>query len=162
MARMDDLRTLQEIALEARRRLSVQAWDYLSGGSESETTLRRNRLALDSIAFRPRVLNDVAAVDATTTLLGIPMRIPVFAAPIGSLHLMNPGAAVPVVKASAAFGSIPFISTVSSPGLEETAAAASGRSTTRAEPRSRSGGTAPPAASPSSRAPTRSSTTPEI
>jgi isopentenyl diphosphate isomerase/L-lactate dehydrogenase-like FMN-dependent dehydrogenase len=118
---LDDLRTLQEIAVEARRRMSPQAWDYLSGGAESETTLRRNRLALDTIAFRPRVLNDVAEVDATTTLLGIPMRIPVFLAPIGSLHLMNPGAAVPVVKAAETFGSIPFISTVSSPGLDESA-----------------------------------------
>ena len=125
MAR-EDLRTLQEIALEARRRLSVHAWDYLSGGSESETTLRRNRLALDSIAFRPRVLNDVASVDATSALLGMPLRIPVFPAPIGSLHLMHPGSAATVVKASAAFGSIPFISTVSSPGLEETAKAADG------------------------------------
>jgi glycolate oxidase len=120
------LRTLQEIAIEARRRLSVHAWDYLSGGSESETTLRRNRLALDSLAFRPRVLNNVATVDATTSLLGIPLRIPVFAAPMGSLHLMHPGSAATVVKASAAFGTIPFISTVSAPGLEETAASAPG------------------------------------
>jgi len=123
---IEDFRTLQEIAIEARRRLSTHAWDYLSGGSESETTLRRNRLALDSIAFRPRVLNDVAQVDATTALLGIPLRIPVFPAPIGSLHLMNPGAAVPVVKASETFGTVPFISTVCSPGLEETARAAGG------------------------------------
>jgi isopentenyl diphosphate isomerase/L-lactate dehydrogenase-like FMN-dependent dehydrogenase len=118
---LTDFATLQEIAIEARKRLSQQAWDYLSGGAESETTLRRNRVALDSLAFRPRVLNDVSRVDARSALLGIPMRIPVFPAPIGSLHLMNPGAAVPVCKAAESFGSIPFISTVSSPGLEATA-----------------------------------------
>ena len=126
MARSDEFATLQEIAIEAKKRLSAQTWDYLSGGAESETTLRRNRLALDSIAFRPRVLNDVAKVDSTSSLLGIPMRLPVFPAPIGSLHLMNPGAAVPVVKASETFGTIPFISTVSSPGLEQTAAVGPG------------------------------------
>jgi glycolate oxidase len=126
VAGIADIATLQEIAIEAKRRLSANTWDYLSGGAESETTLRRNRLALDSLAFRPRILVDVAEVDATTTFLGLPMRIPVFPAPIGSLHLMHPGAAVPVVKASEKFGTIPFISTVSSPGLDETAKAANG------------------------------------
>ena len=29
-------------------------WDYIAGGAETETTLLRNRLALDQIAFRPR------------------------------------------------------------------------------------------------------------
>ena len=32
------------------------------GGAETETTLERNRLALDSLAFRPRVLRDVEKV----------------------------------------------------------------------------------------------------
>src|SRR3546814_6193036 len=46
------------VALRARRNLTKPVWDYLTGGSESETTLRRNRLALDSLALRPNVLND--------------------------------------------------------------------------------------------------------
>jgi len=46
----------EEIIQEARRRVNQGAWDYLVGGSESETTLRRNRLAFDRIAFRPRIL----------------------------------------------------------------------------------------------------------
>jgi isopentenyl diphosphate isomerase/L-lactate dehydrogenase-like FMN-dependent dehydrogenase len=49
----------EEIIQEARRRVNQGAWDYLVGGSESETTLRRNRLAFDRIAFRPRILVDV-------------------------------------------------------------------------------------------------------
>ena len=42
--------------LAARRTLSPAVWDMLSGGSDSETTLRRNRAALDSLALRQRVL----------------------------------------------------------------------------------------------------------
>ena len=116
---VNDMATLQELAMEAKRRLSNQVWDYLSGGSESETTLKRNRHALDSIAFRPRVLVDVSKIDMTATLLGMDLRIPVMLAPIGSLHLMHPGAAIPVVKACERFGSVPFISTVTSPPVEE-------------------------------------------
>ncbi|MCE2466071.1 MAG: alpha-hydroxy-acid oxidizing protein, partial [Dehalococcoidia bacterium] len=45
------------------------AWDYVVGGADSETTLRRNRRAFDKIAFRPRVLVDVSNVDPSTTFL---------------------------------------------------------------------------------------------
>ncbi|MCZ6637016.1 MAG: alpha-hydroxy-acid oxidizing protein, partial [Alphaproteobacteria bacterium] len=81
---MDDVstsRTQQEIIIEAKKRLSPTAWDYLCGGGESETTMKRNRYALDSIAFRPRVLIDVTAPDPTTTFMGQAMRIPVMCAP---------------------------------------------------------------------------------
>ena len=44
----------------ARQKLNHESWDYIVGGAETETTVRRNRLALDSIAFRPRVLRDVS------------------------------------------------------------------------------------------------------
>ncbi len=61
---MRDFVSNEEIIQEARRRLEQGAWDYLVGGSESETTLRRNRLAYDKVAFRPRILVDVSKVEA--------------------------------------------------------------------------------------------------
>ena len=118
--------SLQEIAMEAKSRMSRHSWDYLSGGGESETTLKRNRYALDAIAFRPRVFVDVRKIDTATTFLGFPLRIPVMLAPIGSLHLMHPAAAMPVVKAADRFGSVPFISTVTSPTVEEVGPATKG------------------------------------
>ena len=118
--------SLQEIAIAAKSRMSPQAWDYLSGGSDSETTLKRNRYALDSIAFRPRVLVDVCNIDSKTRFLNFPLRIPVMLAPIGSLHLMHPAGAIPVVKAADRFGTLPFISTVTNPTLEEVGAATKG------------------------------------
>ena len=55
--------TLQEIVFAARRNLAPGPWNYLIGATETETTQRRNRQALDSIAFRPRVLNDVSKIN---------------------------------------------------------------------------------------------------
>ena len=52
--------TLHEIVKAAKVRLNANIWDYLIGGTETETTLRRNRMALDSIAFKPRVLRNVS------------------------------------------------------------------------------------------------------
>jgi len=51
--------TNEEIIRAAHRRLAQGPWDYLSGGTESETSLRR-RLAFDRLALRPRVLVDVS------------------------------------------------------------------------------------------------------
>ena len=50
---------LHELVAKARTNLSQNNWDYIVGGTETETTMLRNRLALDSIALRPRVLRDV-------------------------------------------------------------------------------------------------------
>jgi glycolate oxidase len=126
---MDEIsaaKTQQELIIEAKKRLSPATWDYLSGGGESETTLKRNRYAIDSIAFRPRVLIDVSDPNPTTTFMGQDLRIPVMCAPIGSLHLMDPGGNIPVVRAMESFGSIPVISIMTNPRLEECAAATDG------------------------------------
>src|SRR5919108_4464139 len=101
-----DFVTNQEIIMAARRNLTQDVWDYLSGGSESETTMRRNRLGFDSLALRPRVLVDVSQIDTSTTFLGQKLRIPVMMAPIGSLQTITPEGGVAVSKAAAEFGTI--------------------------------------------------------
>jgi len=73
-----DFLSLQEIVATARRNLTQDLWNHLSGGSDSETTLLRNRQALDSLALRQRVLVDVRKIDITTTLLGKKLTSPVF------------------------------------------------------------------------------------
>jgi len=120
-----DMLTLQEIALAARRNLSQMLWDTLCGGSDSETTLRRNRLALDSLALRQRVLVNVADIDMTTTLLGQKLSLPVFIAPVGNfLQLADPQGAIAVARGAIARGTTAFISTAAKPSLEAVAEAA--------------------------------------
>src|SRR3989338_8629660 len=118
-----DFVTNQEIIMAARRNLTQNVWDYLTGGAESETTMRRNRLALDSLAFRPRVLIDVSKIDTAAAFLGHKLRIPVMLAPIGSLQSLTPEGGVAVAKAATEFGTINFVSSVTQPSLEEIAAA---------------------------------------
>jgi isopentenyl diphosphate isomerase/L-lactate dehydrogenase-like FMN-dependent dehydrogenase len=54
-----DFLTIHEVIKQARLNLSQFSWDYLMGAASTETTLKRNRMAFDSIALRPRVLRDV-------------------------------------------------------------------------------------------------------
>src|SRR5437899_3209670 len=120
----DRFQTLHGIVRAATNRLPAGEWDYLMGAAETETTLRRNRLALDSIAFRPRVLRNVSKVDATSTFLGRPVRIPVMFAPIGSVESFTPGGGATAAQASAEFGVPQMLSSVCNPGLEAVAKAA--------------------------------------
>jgi isopentenyl diphosphate isomerase/L-lactate dehydrogenase-like FMN-dependent dehydrogenase len=118
-----DFVTNQEVIMAARKNLSQNVWDYLTGGVESETTMRRNRYGLDGLAFRPRVLVDVSKIDTSTTFLGHNLKIPVMLAPIGSLQMITPEGGVAVTKAAEEFGTVNFVSTVTQPSLEEIAAA---------------------------------------
>src|SRR5436853_6670604 len=87
---------LHEFVKTARQNLDRNNWDYLIGGSETETTLARNRLALDAIGFRPRVLRDVSEVDCTKSLFRRQLRLPVFCAPVGPSHGLEPRRAATV------------------------------------------------------------------
>jgi isopentenyl diphosphate isomerase/L-lactate dehydrogenase-like FMN-dependent dehydrogenase len=116
-----DLLNLHEIVAKARQNLNQNDWDYIVGGVESETTLRRNRMALDTIAFRPRVLRDVSKVDASVTQFGRKLRLPVMFAPVGSLESFHAGGAESVVRGAEEFGCAHMLSSVCEPGLEELA-----------------------------------------
>ncbi len=120
----EKFQTLHEIVKAARQNLAPGPWDYLIGGAESETTLKRNRQAIDSIALRPRVLRDVSKIDTAATFLGQRLRIPVMLAPVGSIESFDPAGGAAAAKASAEFGVPQMLSSVCNPGLEATAAAA--------------------------------------
>ena len=119
-----DFVTTQEIIQAARHNLNQGTWGYLSGGSESETTLRRNRHAFDRLAFRPRVLVDVSNIDTSASLLGHDLRIPVVLAPIGSQQVFFAEGGAAATKGADEFGIVDVISSVTEPSLEEIAATA--------------------------------------
>ncbi|HEX4928707.1 MAG TPA: alpha-hydroxy acid oxidase [Burkholderiales bacterium] len=121
---LEEFLTLQEIVEAAQRNLPPGPWSYLVGGTETETTVKRNRHALDSIAFRPRVLRDVSKVDCAWKFFAEKTRLPVMLAPIGGLESIVEGGAATAARAAAQFGVPQMLSSVCQPGLEATAAAA--------------------------------------
>ena len=92
----EEFQNLHELVRKARARLNQNAWDYIIGASETETTMRRNRMSLDEIAFRPRVLRNVAKVDSSSDLFGRKLRLPVMIAPVGALEIFDPAAGAAV------------------------------------------------------------------
>lgn len=118
-----DFQVLHEFVEAAQANLPGNIWDYLVGATETETTMRRNRLALDSLAFRPRVLRDVSQVDVSHSFLGKAMRLPVMFAPVGSLESFHPEGGAEAARAATAFGVPIVVSSVTKPGLEDVAKA---------------------------------------
>jgi len=112
---------LHEFVKKAREKLPKETWDYLIGASETETTFKRNRFALDNIAFRPRVLRDVENVDLSVDLFGHNLKMPVILAPIGSMQDFVDGAGTAPTLAASEFGIMHMISSTCMPGLEEVA-----------------------------------------
>ena len=111
---------LHEFVSAARARLDRNYWDYLIGGAETETTVRRNRQALDSLAFRPRVLRNVNFTDTGTTFLGRKLTMPIALAPIGSIERFDAAACSAVANATGTFGCAMFQSSVAKPDIEIT------------------------------------------
>ena len=116
----EQFHNLHEFVAVARARLDRNVWDYLIGGAETETTLRRNRLALDSLAFRPRILRDVNGTDTSGKFLGRKVAMPVALAPIGSIERFDPNACISVADAAGTFGIPMFQSSVAQPEIEKT------------------------------------------
>ena len=107
----------------ARRRLPHFLFEYFDGGSYAERTLHANIADLQDIALRQRVLNDVSAIDLSTTLFGQPVSMPVALGPIGLAGMAARRGEVQAARAAAAKG-VPFtLSTVSACSLAEVAQA---------------------------------------
>ena len=123
---MTDFETTTEIIHAAQQNLAPEVWDYVTGGTETETTIRRNREAIEALAFRARVLRNVVSIDMRTSLLGTPLRMPFILAPVGGLQGITPDGAAAQVRGACGFGVLPVVSSVSQPSLEESAAAAPG------------------------------------
>lgn len=97
-------------------------FEYLDGGSYSETTLAQNIADLQAISLRQRVLRDMSSIDLTTQLFGRSYRLPVVLAPIGLAGLYARRGEVQAARAAERAG-VPFtLSTVSACPLDEVVA----------------------------------------
>jgi isopentenyl diphosphate isomerase/L-lactate dehydrogenase-like FMN-dependent dehydrogenase len=117
---IDDLRRA------ARSRLPRVVFDYIDGGAERELTLRENCRAFDAVTFRPRCAVANATCDLRTTVLGLPLSLPLLLAPVGSSRMFYPRGEEVAAHAAGLAGTAYILSTLSGCRLEDVAAASSG------------------------------------
>jgi L-lactate dehydrogenase (cytochrome) len=105
----------------AERKVPRFLFDYLDGGSYSETTLRANVSAYQDITLKQTVLKDVSSVDTSVELFGTTYSMPAGLAPIGMGGMFGARGELQAKVAADALN-IPFVlSTVAICSLEEVA-----------------------------------------
>ncbi|WP_353510196.1 alpha-hydroxy acid oxidase [Intrasporangium sp.] len=116
--------TIADLRKIAKRRTPRSVFDYVDGAAEQEISLRRAREAFARVEFRPRVLRDVSAVDATRVVVGSQSSLPLVLAPTGFTRMMHHEGERAVARAAARAG-IPYsLSTMGTVSVEDVAAVA--------------------------------------
>lgn len=115
---------LHDLEALAADRLAAGPYGYYAGGAGDERTLAANARAWSERLLRPRVLVDVDHVDTATTVVGIPVSMPVLVAPVALQKMAHPDGEAGMARAAAAMGTAMCVSTIatSSPAEVRTGA----------------------------------------
>ena len=106
--RLRGILALQDLEEPARRYLPRPIFGYVSGGVETNASLRENRAAFEDFAFVPRALVDVSVRSTRATLFGRSYDAPFGFAPMGGTSMVAYQGDV-VLARTAAEENIPMI-----------------------------------------------------
>ena len=105
---------IQDLERCAEAKLDAGVFGYYAGGAADELTLNENIAAFQRLRLLPRVLVDVSSVDMSTSLLGVPLAMPVVVAPVAFQRLVSPDGEPGMARAAETAGSIFTLSTIAS------------------------------------------------
>ena len=121
---LDELLTAFDFEEVAYAKLPRATYNYTAHGGAGEFTVRRNREVFKWVAVEPKPSAPAAAVDASTEVLGTPMRFPIMVAPSAAHVALHPSKELGTCRGCAAAAGTPMIvSYVTSTPFEEIAAA---------------------------------------
>lgn len=106
----------------ARDLLPESTYGYIAGGAGDESSVRRNREALERVRLVPRVLRPVNTIDTSTTKLGVELSFPLMIAPTAVQQIVHPDGELATARATVDAGLAMVLSMNSSVALEEVAA----------------------------------------
>jgi 4-hydroxymandelate oxidase len=103
----------------ARRKVLAAHWAFMASGVDDDATLRANREGYQHIQLRARRLRDATKTDTHVELLGTTYASPIFLCPTSAHRAFWPEGEAAVARAAKARGTLQFLSTASSTGVEE-------------------------------------------
>jgi heme/flavin dehydrogenase (mycofactocin system) len=113
--------TVLEAQRRTQRRLPPSIYAALVAGSERGTTPEENVNSFAQMQFAPHVAGHQPTRDMATTIMGIPVSMPVMISPVG-VQAINPEGELAVARAAASRGTIIGLSSFASRPVEEVAA----------------------------------------
>jgi len=116
----DDFRKL------AKKNLPAPIFHYIDGGSDDETTLKRNTEAFLKCDLVPSILASVGEPDLSTSVFGQKIDLPVFLAPTAMQRLYHHEGDKASARAAEKFGTFYSMSTMATSSIEEIANLSSG------------------------------------
>lgn len=102
--------SLAEIYELFQRRVRPEPITHVMGASESESSMKRNRAALDRLLFRQKIFHTVTDPDLSIELFGHQLPTPVLIGPVGSFRLIRKNGEHEVAEGGSLFGTMVFIS----------------------------------------------------
>jgi L-lactate dehydrogenase (cytochrome) len=117
--RLKDCYRTEDFRKLAKRRLPAPIFHYIDGGSDDETTLRRNSAVFDDVDLVPNVLAGVDAVDQSVEVLGARLQMPLFFAPTAMQRLFHHEGERAIARVADEFGTMFCVSTVGTRSIEE-------------------------------------------
>lgn len=110
---------LVDMEAQASRVLSERAYTYFHSAADSLSALKANLRHWSKVAFRPRVLRNVAHVDMTCRVMGQKSKLPIFISPMAMIKLADKEGELAFARAAGSQG-IPYaVSTYASCSHEE-------------------------------------------
>lgn len=113
---------IEDLRVLAKKRVPRMFYDYADSGSWTESTYRANEHDFQAIKLRQRVAVDMDGRSTATTMVGVPVAMPVAIAPTGLTGMQHADGEILAARAAERFG-IPFtLSTMSICSIEDVAA----------------------------------------
>jgi L-lactate dehydrogenase (cytochrome) len=119
---MPVITNIEDLRVLAKRRVPRMFYDYADSGSWTESTYRNNEQQFAAIRLRQRVAVNMENRSTKSTMIGVPVAMPVAIAPTGLTGMQHADGEILAAKAAEAFG-VPFtLSTMSICSIEDIAA----------------------------------------
>jgi L-lactate dehydrogenase (cytochrome) len=119
--RLKDCHNFHDFRILAKKRLPSPIFNYIDGGSDDESTYRRNTAAFETCDLVPSVLTGVKDVDLSVTVMGQKLSLPVYCSPTALQRLFHHDGERAVANAAEKYGTMFGVSSLGTVSMEEIA-----------------------------------------
>ena len=121
MMTLNDCYNVEDFRKLAKKNLPAPIFHYIDGGSDDETTLKRNTESFSKCDLVPNILAGVGQPDLSTTVLGQKIDMPLFLSPVAMQKLFHHEGDKASARAAEKFGTFYSMSTMATSSIEEIA-----------------------------------------